>query len=87
MDRYTTTEEELPNRLSEMFHFDRRLALVIGENLQCALPPLLDGLDASVQEGRVDTILNRGGVLTGFFLGAGKLPPREVLRQVGIETP
>ncbi|PIR53776.1 hypothetical protein COU75_04325 [Candidatus Peregrinibacteria bacterium CG10_big_fil_rev_8_21_14_0_10_42_8] len=67
MSRYQTEENALPERLSEMFHFDRR-GYIVGFKLQEAIIPLLDNVDASaVEEGRVDTIVNTGGVMTGYF--------------------
>lgn len=67
MDRYPTKPAELPERLSEMFHFDRR-GYIIGLYLQEAIIPLLDELDPSVRD-RVDTVVNRGGVMVGYFCG------------------
>lgn len=68
MDSYPTKEKELPERLSEMFHFDRR-AYIVGKPLQEAIIPLLDRVDGSVTgEGRVDFVTNTGGVMTGYFL-------------------
>lgn len=66
MDSYPTKEAEIPERLSEMHHFDRR-GYIVGKPLQKAIIPLLDCLDSSVEgEGRVDVIMNRGGVMTGY---------------------
>jgi shikimate 5-dehydrogenase len=70
MDKYPTKESELPERLSEMFHFDRR-AYIVGFSLQEAIKSHLDSLDSSVEkkgEGRVNVLRNRGGVLQGFFV-------------------
>lgn len=68
MDSYPTKERELPERLSEMFHFDRR-GYIVGKPLQIAIIPLLDRIDASAEgEGRVDFVVNNGGVMTGYFL-------------------
>jgi len=64
-DRYPTNVDQIPERLSEMFHFDRR-AYIVGSKLQEAILPLLDVVDTS---GAVDLVLNKGGVLTGYFLG------------------
>ena len=63
MDKYATTEENLPERLSEMFHFDRR-GYIVAPKLQEAIVPLLD--DASAE--RVDTVWNDGGILHGYLL-------------------
>jgi len=68
MDSYPTKEKEIPERLSEMFHFDRR-GYIVGKPLQEAIIPLLDHLDASAEgEGRVDFVANTGGIMTGYFL-------------------
>ena len=68
MDRYPTTPEQLPERLSEMFHFDRR-AYIVGLRLQEAILPLLDHIDTSAKgEGRADTVINTDGVMAGYFL-------------------
>lgn len=67
MDKYPTTEKNLPERLSEMFHFDRRLYLV-GPELGEAVIPLIDELDASAKtKGKINLILNNGGVLKGVY--------------------
>lgn len=69
MDFYPTTEKNLPERLSEMFHFDRR-GYVVGKELQKRIVPLLDRLDGKAQrQKKVDWVLNRKGVMTGFWLG------------------
>lgn len=72
MEYYPTQEEGIAERLSEMFHFDRR-GYIVGKPLQKAIIPLLDSCDSSVfaqeEEGSVDTIVNRGGVLVGFLCG------------------
>lgn len=68
MGYYPTKEAELPDRLSEMFHFDRR-GYIVGKALGKAIIPLLDHLDSTaVEEGSVDTVVNDGGVFTGYFL-------------------
>ena len=66
MARYPTKTSELPERLSEMFHFDRRMYLV-GEDLQESVDRMLDKLDKSADEGKVSIIKNEGGILIGFF--------------------
>ena len=66
MDSYPSKEKELPERLSEMFHFDRR-GYIVGKPLQEAIIPLLDALDTAAEgEGRVDFVSNASGVMTGF---------------------
>ena len=68
MDCYPTTPETLPERLSEMFHFDRR-GYIVASALQEAIIPVLDIIDSSAKgEGRVDFVVNRDGVFTGYFL-------------------
>jgi shikimate 5-dehydrogenase len=65
MDNYPTKADELPERLSEMFHFDRR-GYIVGKALSKAIIPLLDHLDASAaREGRVDFVANTSGEMTG----------------------
>ena len=67
-DHYPTKLEELPERLSEMFHFDRR-GYIVGNGLQEAIIPLLDAVDAFARgDGRVSVVCNRGGILTGYLL-------------------
>lgn len=67
LSRYPATQATLPERLSEMFHFDRR-GYIVGLPLQKAIIPLLDAIDPAAEgEGRVDTVVNRGGVFTGYF--------------------
>jgi shikimate 5-dehydrogenase len=74
LSRYPTEVDTLPERLSEMFHFDRR-GYIVGKGLQEAIIPLLDYIDSSVElalngsegEGTVDTVHNAGGVMTGYF--------------------
>lgn len=66
MDNYPTKEAEIPERLSEMYHFDRR-GYIVGKPLQKAIIPLLDCIDTSVEEeGRVACIANSAGILTGY---------------------
>lgn len=66
VDKYPTTVEQLPERLSEMFHFDRR-AYLLGVELQEAVLPLLDHVDpVAAEQGRVAVVMNEGGVLTGY---------------------
>ena len=68
MSKYPTTTENLPERLSEMFHFDRRIYLV-GPELSDAVIPLLD----SVEGKSVNVIVNKNGVMKGIF--ADKIKP------------
>ena len=64
MDRYPTTVETLPERLSEMFHFDRRL-YIVAESLQDNIIPLLDEVEG---EGSVNMIMNEEGKLVGKWV-------------------
>ncbi len=69
MSKYPTEAANLPERLSEMFHFDRR-GYLVAANLQKDILPLLDVLDASARtHGLSDTVVNCAGVLHGFFFG------------------
>ena len=61
IDKYPTTIETIPERLSEMFHFDRR-AYIVGDNLQEEVIPLLDE-----SESKVNLIINDGGVMRGLW--------------------
>jgi len=82
IDCYPTTIENLPERLSEMFHFDRRL-YIVSSSLQEAIKPLLDSLDKCASEkGRVDIVVNENGVLTGKFFGEKSYKPKEVLKDL-----
>ncbi|MDP6575410.1 MAG: hypothetical protein QF755_02845 [Candidatus Peribacteraceae bacterium] len=65
MAKYPTKNSELPERLSEMFHFDRRMYLV-GEDLQEGIVGLLDEVD----ESRVNVVTNSDGVLVGTYQDA-----------------
>ena len=72
LSRYPTEVDTLPERLSEMFHFDRR-GYIVGKGLQEAIVPLLDHIDESaVGKGTVDTVHNAGGVMTGYFCDADR---------------
>lgn len=65
--RYPATTETLPERLSEMFHFDRRF-YICAEALSSAILPLVDVVDVSADTAKkVTVIVNRNGVLTGYF--------------------
>lgn len=73
MDFYPTTAENLPERLSEMFHFDRR-GYVVGKDLSKAIIPLLDHVEPQARR-RVVFVWNGGGVLYGKKRSReGKLP-------------
>ncbi|MDD5041663.1 MAG: hypothetical protein PHX87_04640 [Candidatus Peribacteraceae bacterium] len=64
MDVYPTTAENLPERLSEMFHFDRR-GYVVGENLSKKIIPLLDRITSAARRRGVTFVWNEKGVLKG----------------------
>lgn len=67
LDRYPCTENTIPERLSEMLHFDR-CGYIVAEPLQKNMMGFMDHLDSSTQEHKaVDTVVNDGGVLTGFW--------------------
>jgi hypothetical protein len=59
---------DLVARLSEMFLLERR-GYLIHASLQADAVGLMDYLAPSVTDGRVDTVKNERGVLTGHFLG------------------
>lgn len=66
--KYSASVSQLPERLSEMFHFDRRAYFVSG-NLQESILMHMDTLEASATKNkRVNTVLNQDGVLTGAYL-------------------
>lgn len=67
MDRYPCTEAMIPERLSEMLHFDRR-GYIVSASLQIPVAAFMDRLDASAQKcNAVDTVVNDGGVLIGYW--------------------
>ncbi|MBM3230743.1 hypothetical protein FJZ28_00265 [Candidatus Peregrinibacteria bacterium] len=78
IDRYPCTEATIPERLSEMFHFDRR-GYIVGLPLQKAIIRYLDRLDSSAtEEGSVDTVLNDHGCLLGYFCNAHAAARRRI---------
>ncbi|MDD5751405.1 MAG: hypothetical protein PHS73_02695 [Candidatus Peribacteraceae bacterium] len=64
MNIYPTTKANLPERLSEMFHFDRR-AYIVGKNLSKAIIPLLDRVEPAARGRGVTWVENEDGVLIG----------------------
>lgn len=63
----TKTKEDLELRLSEMFLLERR-GYVVASELQTIILPLLDRLDlTAIEKGSVDTVVNDGGVLIGYY--------------------
>lgn len=67
----TTTIRDLELRLSQMFLHDRR-GYIVDPLFSSSILPLLDRLDdQAITHGAVDTVLNDGGILVGYFFGAG----------------
>jgi len=62
MVRYTATEDSLLERLSEMFHYDRRL-YVLAPDLRASIIPFLDRCELHCLPA---VIVNDGGVLCGL---------------------
>ena len=62
MNKYPTTPSTIPERLSEMFHFDRR-AYVVGPVLAKHIAPHLDNVDCP--EDAINFVVNIGGVFHG----------------------
>ena len=65
MDVYPTTKKNLPERLSEMFHFDRR-GYIVGKDLSKAIIPLLDHVETAARRKGITFVRNEGGVLKGY---------------------
>lgn len=63
-DRYPTSVDMIPERLSEMFHFDRKL-YVIAPDLRREVATYLDRFDHD----EPDVIVNERGVLHGVRIG------------------
>lgn len=70
MDVYPTTEKNLPERLSEMFHFDRR-GYIVSKDLSKAIIPLLDHVEPDARKRGVAFVRNEGGLLCGSLLKKG----------------
>jgi len=64
MNVYPTTRANLPERLSEMFHFDRR-AYIVGKDLSKAIIPLLDRVEPEARRRGVAWVENLEGILIG----------------------
>lgn len=62
---------DLEMRCSEMFFLERR-GYILDVHWQRSIMPFLDVIDASVRSGTVDTILNKGGILCGFYVGGAR---------------
>lgn len=63
----TDGRNDLASRLSEMFLLERR-GYLIHPSLQAEAATLMDHFASSVTDGRVDTVVNERGVLTGHYL-------------------
>ena len=74
MDRYPCKREQIPERLSEMFHFDRRL-YILSPSLRDTVAPLLDRADGN----HVDVIINKDGIQSGMYCDAIEKTPKELL--------
>lgn len=80
MDRYPCSEKTIPERMSEMVHFDRR-GYIVAPALQTAMLSAMDNLDSSTTESqKVDTIFNEGGVLTGYCVAGDDTVRRNIWR-------
>ncbi|MBP9774111.1 MAG: hypothetical protein KBD00_05835 [Candidatus Peribacteraceae bacterium] len=67
-DFYRTRKDDLPLRLSEMFLLERR-GYIVDPQFSTEIIALLDRLDCSAQtSGKVDTVVNEGGVLIGYCI-------------------
>jgi len=74
MVHYPATIQTLPERLSEMFHFDRRL-YAVDPALQSEVMKLLDEVSTeAIKQGRVNLVRNRGGVLQGHYVDTPEHP-------------
>ncbi|MDA1208483.1 MAG: hypothetical protein O2904_00430 [bacterium] len=62
INKYPTTVSTIPERLSEMFHFDRRMYF-IGPSLRLCICQYLDGIDCP--EEHINCVVNIGGVFYG----------------------
>jgi shikimate 5-dehydrogenase len=76
-DYYTTKPEELHERLSEMFHHDRR-GYLLAEDLQTAIVPLLD----EQRSEKVNVILNDNGTMIGLWLDLPFDEPENVVEKL-----
>jgi shikimate 5-dehydrogenase len=80
MDRYACNEKTIPERLSEMVHFDRR-GYIVASTLQSAVLHAMDCLDSSaMQSQKIDVICNDSGVLTGYWTNGESARQREIWR-------
>lgn len=74
LDYYPTTEATIPERLSEMYHFDRR-AYIIGPDVSDAIRVYVDVFPQEKQtaaglrvEERINFLCNRDGVFEGWIV-------------------
>ena len=77
MNLYPTTVRNLPERLSEMFHFDRR-AYIVGKNLSKAIIPILDRVEPEARRRGVTWVENEGGVLIGKSKWGRNIPAHNI---------
>lgn len=78
MDRYPCTEATIPERLSEMVHFDRR-GYIVTPRLQQFVVPFMDLLDGSAQrQESVDTIVHEEGVIVGYWTNGDDVRRKEL---------
>lgn len=75
LDYYPTTEDTIHERLSEMYHFDRR-AYIVGSALTEAILSYVDVVHPSAEQalrqgsgqGSANLLYNRGGVVEGWHI-------------------
>ena len=68
LDYYPTTIAKIPERLSEMYHFDRR-AYIVGSALFEAISSYVDVCHSSATEqGTITILYNRNGVVEGWYI-------------------
>jgi len=76
-DYYATKPGELHERLSEMWHHDRR-GYVLADDLQAAIIPLLDTIEGD----KVNVIVNDNGTIIGKWLPLDFNNPTRVVEQL-----
>lgn len=64
MELYPATIANLPERLSEMYHFDRRF-YIVAQSLQKAIIPLLDSVSDDARRRGVTVVMNHQGIFNG----------------------
>jgi shikimate 5-dehydrogenase len=76
--KYPTRPENLHSALSRMYT-NQIHGYTVSPLLQQIIVPLLDQLDAQSKKiKKADTIINKDGVLMGFYLGEDKLIEKQV---------